>query len=354
VYLFAANTKGYGGAGITASTNNASLSLLTSGTLDNNGGPTNGDYYVTTVAGGAFSISSDYTCSAGQQVYLYALGGTQGSATNSATGLLAALGTCPGTAGTTNDSFSPGMYVVMNEVSTVAAAYAMAGFATDAVHVSSSGTALAQTGITNAFANAANLETLGTGVALATTPIVNGVGGNGTVPQTEINTLANILAACMNSSGAGSSACTTLLLNPVTGISAQDTATAAINMAHNPGTNVAALYALSTATPPFAPALTGQPNDFTIVLNFIGGGLYYPGTIAIDGAGNAWVTNNNSISKLSPTGVALSPSTGYTVGGINYPNEIAIDGSGDAWTANSNNSVSELSNLGVAISPPVG
>ncbi len=54
-------------------------------------------------------------------------------------------------------------YMVVNEVSTVAAAYAMAGFATDATHVGSSGTALALTGIANAFANAANLETTGDG-----------------------------------------------------------------------------------------------------------------------------------------------------------------------------------------------
>ena len=88
----------------------------------------------------------------------------------------------------------------MNEVSTIATAYAIAGYATDATHVSSSGSTLAATGIANAFASVTNLETLNTGVALATTPVANG--GNGTVPQSEINTLANILASCVNSSGA--------------------------------------------------------------------------------------------------------------------------------------------------------
>ena len=39
-------------------------------------------------------------------------------------------------------------------------AYALAGFATDATHVSSSGTAAAKLGIANAFINAAILETL--------------------------------------------------------------------------------------------------------------------------------------------------------------------------------------------------
>src|ERR1035441_8756741 len=193
-----------------ASSNNKSLSLLTSSVLTNNpsnsGQDGNGNYYVTTDANGNFTITGDYSCAAGQQVYLYALGGTQGGIANPAAGLLAALGNCPGTAGTTNDSFSSGLFLVVNEVSTVATAYAFAGFATDATHVSSSGTALAQTGVANAFANAANLETLGTGVALATTPA-----GNGTVPQTTINTVANILASCVNTTGATSSPCVTIL-----------------------------------------------------------------------------------------------------------------------------------------------
>jgi len=70
VYLFAANTTGYGGAGIAASSGNASLSLLTSGagtTLDSSGGATTGDYFVTTDASGNFSITGDYTCVAGRR-----------------------------------------------------------------------------------------------------------------------------------------------------------------------------------------------------------------------------------------------------------------------------------------------
>ena len=43
---------------------------------------------------------------------------------------------------------------------------------------------------------AANLADLATGAALSTTPA-----GNGTVPQSTINTIANILATCVNSTG---------------------------------------------------------------------------------------------------------------------------------------------------------
>ena len=139
-------------------------------------------------------------------------------------------------------------FVSVNEVTTVAAAYAMAGFATDPTHVSSSGTPLAQTGI----ANAANLADISTGTALITTPA-----GNGNVPNTLINTLANVLAACISSNGPDSTPCSTLFSNSLSGgtsgTTPADTATAIINIAHNPGANIATLFSLPPATSPFAP-----------------------------------------------------------------------------------------------------
>jgi hypothetical protein len=341
VYLFAANTTGYGGAGLAASSSNASVSLLSAaetGTSDAVGA------YVATGSGGGFSLTGDYTCSSGQQLYLYALGGG-----NAAAGLMAAIGSCPA-------SGSSAITVTVNEVSTIAAAYSFAGFATDATHVSSSGTALAQVGIANAFANAANLVSLLNGTALTTTPA-----GNGTVPQTEINTLANILASCVNTSGPGSNGCALLFSNAVsggsTGTAPTDTATTAINIAHNPGTNITALYGLASSAV-FTPKLSAQPNDWTVALNFTGG-VNIPGPIAIDGGGNAWVANGvfpSSISKLSSSGVAISPSNGYTGGGLDGPTNIAIDSSGNIWLTNQYYPVSltEFSNSGEALSPPTG
>jgi streptogramin lyase len=228
----------------------------------------------------------------------------------------------------------------------------MAGFATDATHVSSSGTALAKVGIANAFANVANLETLGTGVALATTP-----GGNGTAPQTTTNTLANILAACINSTGSGSTACTTLLGDALsggtTGTAPLDTATAAINMAHNPVANIPALYGLSTATPPFAPALTGAPNDFTLGIKFTGGGLSTPSSIAIDATGDAWIANyvGNSVTRLTNTG---SVDATYTGGGLLEPSGVAIDGSGSAWLADDPNATGLVTKITASGTYPAG
>jgi hypothetical protein len=396
VYLFAANTTGYGGLGIAASGANTSLSLLnatSTGLADSIGA------YVTTDANGGFTITGDYNCTPNSQVYLYALGGNPGAGVNSAAGLLAALGSCP-----SSGSFLASLpFIQVNEVTTIAAAYAMAGFATDATHVSSSGTPLAQTGIANAFANATNLADITTGNALAITPA-----GNGTVPQSTINTLADILASCINSTGPASTPCSTLLstalANGASGTQPTDTATATINIAHNPALNIATLYALVTPQPPFVPNLATAPYDFSILLVFKGGGLGTAQSIAIDRAGNAWIasqdspvvelsssgaflsgatgfsggnpwgtlgiaidlsedawiTNSygNDVAKFSSSGSVLSGASGFTSGGITSPGEVAIDASGDAWITgysfNDQANVVKLSSSGAALSGAYG
>ena len=349
IYLYAANTTGYG---------NASVSLLNS-SGSNTHQDTNGKYYVLTDANGNFSITGDYICpSTTSQVYIYSVGGNPGlpmGAANPAAGLLAALGTCPA-----SGTLSSSLYVVVSEVSTIAAAYAIAGYAIDATHVSSSSSTLAATGVANAFLAAANLETLGTGAALATTPAANG--GNGTVPQSEIDTLANILAACVNSNGAvtgpaNPTPCYTLFTNALsagaTGTQPTETATAAINIAHNPSANVGNLFGLQAGSPPFVPDQGVAPNDFTIAISFTGGGLNEVSAVAVDASGNVWAANigGNSISKFNPLGKPLSGS-GYTGGGIDAPIALAIDSSGNVWAASGspNNSVNELSSTGSPVS----
>jgi len=364
VYLYAANTGGYGGNGLAATTGNASVSLLTSSVLTNNpvqsGIDANGNYYVLTDATGSFTISSDYTCTPGQQVYLYGIGGNPGAGINSAAGFLDLLGACPAA----GNFAATTPYIWMNEVSTIAAAYAFSGFATDATHVSSSGTALAQTGIANAFLNASNLVSTSTGTALATTPAVNG--GNGTVPQSTINTLANILAACVSSTGPTSSACSTLFADDTSngiptgtsgaGTQPTDTATAAINLAHHPYTaDVTALFNIVGATAvPYQPALTAAPNAFDIVITFTYPGVASSalGSLAIDQTGDVWITNPgaNSVSKLASFGAVLSGS-GYT-GGLNAPASIAVDDSSNLWIGNlgSGSGVTKLSGSGAVLS----
>ena len=320
LYVYAAGAGGYGGNGIAASTANASTSLLTS--FPTGSFPTAKDaannYYVTTDINGNFALTGEYTCTSGTQVYLYAVGGQPSpSTTNSAAAFLAVLGQCPATG--TMAAITP--TVMLNEVSTVAAAFAFAGFATDALHVSGSGTTLATQGIKNAFANTGNLYDVTGGhgpIALAKTP-----GGNGAVPQTTIDAIANAIAACVNSTGSASTQCSTLFSDtrvdgPTTGI----------------GT-------------PYVPTLGSAPSDFTLGITFTGGGMNSPAGIAIDAFGNAWTANNgaNFVTQVSPTAAVSS----FALGGTNFPYGLAIDASNHIWTANEP-VVAELNNDGSTVS----
>jgi streptogramin lyase len=326
VYLMAVNTTGYGGPGIPASSANKSASVLTTGAGQDSLG-----YYVTTDANGDFNITGDYTCpSTWAQPYLYAVGGDSGSGSNLAITLIAPVGSCEGAS----------EFITVNEVSTIASVYAFASFASDPTHVSTSGSALDATAAINAANTILNLENSNTGLAYTTTP-----GGNGTVPQAEIDTLANILAACINSTGSGSTQCSTLFSNAMNGGTQPiDTATAAVNIAHNPGANISNLIGLQTPSSPFQPMLssTPTPNDFTIAVTYTGGGMNDPLGLAIDSSGDVWTTNTNgganSLSEFSPVGVAKSGVGGFTGGGLDVPYGIAIDSTGKVWVVNSSNS----------------
>jgi streptogramin lyase len=331
----AVNTTGYGGPGIPASSTNKSASLLTTGAGQDSLG-----YFVTTDSNGDFNITGDYTCpSTWANPYLYAVGGDSGSGANAAITLVAPVASCEGAS----------EFITVNEVSTIASAYAFAGFASDPTHVSTSGSVLDATVANNAANTILNLENPNTGVAYATTP-----GGNGTVPQAEIDTLANILAACINSTGSGSTQCSTLFANAANGgTQPTDMATAAVNIAHNPGANISNLIGLQIPSSPFQPMLsaTPTPNDFTIAVTYTGGGMNDPLGLAIDSSGDVWTTNTNgganSLSEFSPVGVAISNTGGFTGGGLYTPYGIAIDSTGKVWVVNSgNNTLSEFNPSG--------
>ena len=359
VYMYAASNAAYGGNGIAptaGATGNASVSLLTSAT--GNPADTNGNFYVTTDVNGNFSINGAFACSSGQQVYLYSTGGDPqlngvgvAGTPNSAASLMAVVGDC-------SSSTFPGVTsVFMNEVTTVAAAYALAGFATDPLHIGApsavAGHALARTGFANAFNTALNIVSQTTGVPNATLPL----NATAAVPVTTINTLADILAACINSNGVSSSGCSTLFTNTNYGTMPTDTATAAINIAQHPAANVSALLNLATNASPFQSILTFA-NDLSLGIKYTSGNLRRPQAIAIDGSGNAWVTDNSgdSVTEVSSGGAFLSGASGYTGGGLNGPFGIAIDGSGNAWVTNdSGTTTTELTSNGTVLgSYPTG
>jgi streptogramin lyase len=334
VYLLKANTTGYGVP---------ATSLLDSAATG--GGDEVGGYVVSNSTG-AFAIPASYHCDGTDQVYVYTIGGDAGGGSNAASGLMSVVGGCP------LPPFNGTETILVNEITTVGAAYALAGFANDPTHISSSSSSLAVGSLRNAFGMVANLYDPSNGMALSTTPA-----GNGIVPSKLINTLADILGACIRSSGPSSSACSTLLnLAPasVGGIQPSNTASAILNIVHRPGVNVAGLFALVSRNTPYGPSLPTQPNDFSLGITYGGGGLSNPYAVAIDAEGNAWFANlgNSTVSKLSPTGVALSPAGGFNNGNPVAPVGIAIDLSGNVWIVNAiSNTLTKYASSGALLSP---
>jgi hypothetical protein len=293
VYLYAAGTGGYG---------TSATSLIHSGNNAFEDG--SGNYYVTTDAGGNFAVGGDYTCTAATQVYIVAVGGNPGltpvppatSVDNTAIVEMAGLGQCPGA----GNLAAQDPYVVINEVSTVAFAYSMGGFGTDAYHVSSNAAAssASATAIANAMANTGNIVNLQYGQA----PTATNGNSNSVNPQAKIYALANILATCVNTSSYQSSACAALFSasKNSAGTAPTDAATAIFNIVHNPGQNVSTLYGLMPSQGVFSPSLTSQPADWTLPIvyknvlsqfgtngsNQVTSGAY---NIAFDASGNAWI-----------------------------------------------------------------
>lgn len=323
--LYAVGTNGYG---------SAATPLLPAGS-------------VMTTALGNFTLPS-FTCpTASSLVYLVGTGGQPIAAvgstpavTNNNLAMMAGLGAC---------SSVGSSFINVNEITTVATVWALSPFMTGIANIGSS--AANPLGIANAFAainkvaNTANGHVSGPALP-----------ANAALPIAEINTLADMLEQCVNSGGGSASDTTDGLTNGTGcgklfylagGSSTTDTITAAMQIAQNPARNVAKLNMLRSASPVFTPVLTVNtpPSDWTIAVQYTGGGLSSPQGVAIDPSGNIWVANagNNSVSEFASTGAALSGSTGYTAGTINAPYAIAIDQSGNPWVANSgNNTVTQL------------
>ncbi len=335
VYLMAVAATGYG---------KPSVSLLDSGSTraqDSVGA------YVVTAADGSFTIPGYYRCGAETSLYVYTRGGDSDMGQNSAATELAAIGPCP----QVGADVPP---VVVDEVTTVAMSFALAGFANDALHIASSGSPLALTGVANAFVNASHLAPTTTGLAPALIP-----SGSATVPQTTINTLANILSACIHSTGASASPCQALL-DTGSAPPSSDTASAMIAIAHSPANAVSTLFAQQPPTPPFAPYLMDAPNDFSLGLVFTGGGINLTNGMAVDAMGNVWSTNNSYyLTEISGAGVFLSGSKGYFTHAYT-PGPIAIDLNDNVWigngahTINGPGSLFELSSNGTVLSDANG
>lgn len=342
--------------------------------------------------GGNFSFTTGYTCTPGNFVYVTSTGGdtSNGAATaviNRNLILAAALGPCS-SFGTAAQQAS--VNVIVNELSTVAVAFALGAFTTvnagttggttyssnqqvyigapannNAATGACTGTGTAMTcvaaGLSHAFTNAATLVNASSlsggpvGTANTTVP------GNslGSVPTALINTLGNILQFCTNSAGgvAGDGSNCGLFFTdatPPAGLAAPtDTLSAMIDIARAPydntgktcsGTNgtTGGLFCLSSAYPSFVPALSSVPHDYSIAIAYSGASnltttsFGSPQYLVLDANDNVYVQTSNA---YSATAVGIAAMTNSGSGLWNNPTnsnlcttgEVAIDNVGNAW-----------------------
>jgi len=289
------------------------------------------------------------------QIYLVGTGGdpVAGNASNSGStaanpnlALMIALGNCSGLGSL------PGLH--MNELTTVAAVWALAPFMSGSTNAYQNiGTSSTNApGLQMAFAAAQEVTNISTGTVPGAAP------SGATVETNEVNTVADVLEACINSKGGtegDSSPCGGLFAAaPSTsgGNYPTDTITAAMNIAQNPARSVGTLDALISNTPTFNPVVSG-PTAFTIAINYgTTGGLNAPTALATDQSGNIWVTNSgaSTVSLFANSGAVASgfPSSGATLAGT--PGGIAIDLSGNAWISiPGNNSVVKVNSSGSVV-----
>ena len=215
---------------------------------------------LTTDAGGSFDFTAKYSCpSPTSLLFIVASGGNPGFASatnNNALAMMAVLGACK--------DLSPSTFVDINEVTTVAAVFALAPFMSSQSAIGSEvGHASA---LARAFALAAELANPSSG----NTPGV-GIPPRMTAPVAEINTISDFLSTCINSTGGtagdGSPCGRLFSLTTAAGITpAADTVLALLHLAQYPALNPDALFNLVPAAAPFQPTLAQAPQDWSVQL----------------------------------------------------------------------------------------
>ena len=288
---------------------------------------------------GQFELIGSFTCpSATTLVYLVATGGSPiaGAPANPNIALMAPLGPC--------SSLTEQSYISVNEVTTVASIWALAPFmAADGTIGTSPGNLV---GLLNAFSTVNKLVDTKTGKASGPA-----LPADALLPVAEINTLADLLASCINSGGGSagdSSACGSLFaLTPAAdGSSPVNTVGAALNLARNPSRNVSALNALTPPNPPFQPTLTAAPGDWTIAIKHkVNGSLAGPGGIAADQQGHLWIANATAknVVEVDTNGAVLSGASGYASGTLGVAT-VSIDQSGNAWVPGTSGNLLRIGN----------
>jgi streptogramin lyase len=280
-----------------------------------------------TSAEGFFIIPFDATLDANSVLYVIADG------PSATTRLATVIGSEPNLTG-----------VTINERSTVATAVTMAQFI--------DGTSIGGKwpGLQNSAATLRNLVNVSTGdVAEMLGSPPNGLE---TSTMRAFNSLANMLAGCVNSQ-----ADCALLFDLATppgpnGTPPTNTLQAAVNIAHNAWQNPVELFEVSQGFAPYQPALTEAPRHWALAIKYVGNGKEFdgPGAMAFDERGDVWITNNyiykknhftpscagNTLLKLTAIGADApgAPYKGTKAGLSGAGFGITLDPTGNVWVGN--------------------
>ena len=229
----------------------------------------------------------------------------------------------------------PPEQVVVNELTTVASAFAAARFIRGE---SISGNPL---GLRIAAANVPNLVNLQTGGWGSV--IIDGLNLTPSTTLATFNTLASLVTYASTSASSDWRSRFYKAATPNAGTTPSNTLAAIAGIARQPWAHPKDLFALfEEAYPktnegelnaaPLAPYLQYAPDDFALILRFSGGGIYAPGRLMFDVEGNLWSGVNwmpgsqsnalkgigGGVAKLGIDGSALSPPvTGFMGAGIN-------------------------------------
>ena len=311
---------------------------------------------------GQTTSGNNFSCptSGDPLVYVVARGGNtlnshDSSVNNTAAAFLAVFGTC--------SQINASSFVSMTEVTTVASMVALQQYFNPVTEsFGADGILVASTAMSNTLGTIANLVNVATGQAAGPTTETGASSITVTVtPQTsKVNSLANIIASCVNNATASAAPCVTLFSNatpPDTAVTSRPYRTAAYSQATdvlqalyymltNPTNgspaNLQNLYNLIPAIgSAFQPTLTAAPNDWTVAITYSSTGtcgtggnfISKPQDLSIDSVGNVWIANGQSttgnLSAISSAGVpvACTTSGGGALGGS------VVDAVGNVWTA---------------------
>lgn len=237
--------------------------------------------------------------------------------------------------------------IVINELTTVAAAFSMAQF--------SDGTRIAGNAFGLGIAAAMNRNLVDPLTGASSPVLLNPPNADQTNALRSTRSLANLVAACVRGRPGTEARFLAFAAPPGGPPAAADTFQALWNIARNPANNVGPLFNLSQGVPSvYAPALFSQPDAWTLAVkvNDSGSDDYMfggPANVAFDRRGYAWIPNNvfqgtpNSadfIIVLRPDGRPAdgkdgTPTSPVSGGGLTGPGwGVTIDPDHNAWIGN--------------------